>query len=213
MKQFIFGLVWLALCFATNSVLGADRVVIVPLGGAVGDAGVEDVVMDKTFSSRAGKGLTGIRFPALLKKTGQTTRWNLNDDAFYNRGIDTSPRWTYMQPNPGGGIIIFKPGYGYRDNNSGLIWLADASHSEPGIMNAINYCENLDTVQSIPNVYLVTDWRLPNIVELLSLVDYGQANPALPADHHFTGLVLGANYWSSTTNANATTLRARSKIT
>lgn len=205
MKQLIKGcLVWISLCFATSSALAADRVVVIPLfGGAIGDATVEDVVRGKTFSSKIGKGQTGTRFPALLKKTGQTIPWNLNDDTFYNNGIDTSPRWTHMQPHSGN-IYIYKPGYGYRDNNTGLIWLEDASHSETGIISAINYCENLETVQSVPNVYLITDWRLPNIVELLSLVDYGQANPALPTGHHFTGLVLGATYWSSTTNANDT---------
>ncbi len=180
--------------------IAADRVVVVPLNGATGDATVEDVLMDKTFSSSAAKGLTGTRFPALLKKTGQTVPANLNDDTFYNKGISTSPRWTHMQPHTGD-IYVPKPGYGYRDNNTGLIWLEDASHSATGIINAINYCEGLETVQSA-GFYLVTDWRLPNIVELLSLIDYGHAAPALPADHHFTGLVLGATYWSSTTNAN-----------
>jgi len=181
--------------------VAADRVVVVPLNGATGDATVEDVLIDKTFSSSAAKGLAGTRFPALLKKTGQTTPANLNDDPFYNKGIDTSPRWTHMQPHTGN-IYVWKPGYGYRDNNTGLIWLEDASQSKVGIMNAIKYCEDLETVQSSPGVYLITDWRLPNIAELLSLIDYGHANPALPGDHHFTGLVLGVTYWSSTTNAN-----------
>ena len=115
MKQLIIGLILITLSFASSSVLAADKVVIIPLSGAVGDATVEDVVRDKTFSNKTGKGLTGTRFPALLKKSGQTTPYNLNDDTFYNRGIDTSPRWTYMQPNPGGDFIIFKAGYGYPD--------------------------------------------------------------------------------------------------
>ena len=41
------------------------------------------------------------------------------------------------------------------------------------------------------------DWRLPNIKELLSLIDYGQ-DPALPPGHLFSN-VQNVSYWSSTT--------------
>ncbi len=44
------------------------------------------------------------------------------------------------------------------------------------------------------------DWRLPNIRELQSLVDFGQS-PALPSGHPFLNLLFGVPYWSSTTNA------------
>jgi hypothetical protein len=41
-------------------------------------------------------------------------------------------------------------------------------------------------------------WRLPNVKELASLIDYGTFNPALPAGHSFSGVQL-TRYWSSTT--------------
>ena len=44
----------------------------------------------------------------------------------------------------------------------------------------------------------VTQWRLPNISELESLVDCSASQPALPAGHPFTGLREG--YWSATTS-------------
>ena len=44
-----------------------------------------------------------------------------------------------------------------------------------------------------------SDWRLPNVRELQSLIDYGRWDPALPAGHPFT-IMLG-RYWSSTTSA------------
>ena len=47
-----------------------------------------------------------------------------------------------------------------------------------------------------------TDWRLPNIKELQSLIDYGEYNPALPSDHPFN--VAQSWYWSSTTYAYST---------
>jgi len=43
-----------------NNAAAADRVVVVPLGGAVGNAAASDVLKGKTFSSQtAGKGITG----------------------------------------------------------------------------------------------------------------------------------------------------------
>lgn len=44
-------------------------------------------------------------------------------------------------------------------------------------------------------------WRLPNIRELQSLVDYSQVFAALPPDHLFEG-VQWDDYWSSTTDAS-----------
>ena len=49
---------------------------------------------------------------------------------------------------------------------------------------------------------IVGDWRLPNIKELQSLLDYGQKNPSIPAVHPFLG-VQSNNYWSSTTRASS----------
>ncbi len=44
--------------------------------------------------------------------------------------------------------------------------------------------------------------RLPEIKELISLVDYSQFNPNLPADHPFGNLVSGVDYWSATTEVD-----------
>ncbi|MCL7489649.1 MAG: formylglycine-generating enzyme family protein [Desulfobulbaceae bacterium] len=46
------------LLFAVSA-MAQTKVVVVPLGGSVGDAVAADVVKGKTFSSKAGKGLTG----------------------------------------------------------------------------------------------------------------------------------------------------------
>jgi hypothetical protein len=43
----------------TGSTLAANKVVVVPLGGAVGNATIEDVVKGKIFSNSTEKGLTG----------------------------------------------------------------------------------------------------------------------------------------------------------
>lgn len=44
------------------------------------------------------------------------------------------------------------------------------------------------------------DWRLPNVSELLGLMDHTRLHPALPAGHPFTG-VQTEPYWSSTDSA------------
>jgi hypothetical protein len=46
-------------------------------------------------------------------------------------------------------------------------------------------------------------WRLPNVRELFSLIDFSQFGAALPSGHPFTG-VQQSTYWSSTTYAPST---------
>ena len=43
------------------------------------------------------------------------------------------------------------------------------------------------------------DWRLPNIKELQTLIDFSNVAPALPTDHAFTG-VQSDVYWSSSSS-------------
>jgi hypothetical protein len=80
------------------------------------------------------------------------------------------------------------------DTETGLMWQQD----EAGQMNwesALSYCENLELAG-------YDDWRLPNINELQSLVDYSNWDPAIdivafPTTESFW-------YWSSTTHSRET---------
>ena len=47
------------------------------------------------------------------------------------------------------------------------------------------------------------DWRLPNVEELSSLIDFGRFDPALPEGHPFAN-VQSSIYWTSTTRADNT---------
>jgi hypothetical protein len=82
------------------------------------------------------------------------------------------------------------------DNSTGLMW----QQGEPGPKtrtDALNYCETL----TFPLTNGHTDWRLPNIKELVSLVDYTVADGSLiPAFNRtfFPGALEGVYYWSST---------------
>ena len=46
-----------------------------------------------------------------------------------------------------------------------------------------------------------SDWRLPNIKELISLLDHSQSYPYLTTGHPFTS-VYNEHYWTSTTYSN-----------
>ncbi|MBI5676060.1 MAG: DUF1566 domain-containing protein [Nitrospirae bacterium] len=78
------------------------------------------------------------------------------------------------------------------DYLTGLMW----QQGELGDMtwaSAISYCENLE----LPSGSGQTDWRLPNIKELISITDFTRYNP--PIDITFFPNSRG-NYWSSTTD-------------
>lgn len=79
------------------------------------------------------------------------------------------------------------------DTLTALVWTKDAQHIK-GTMawaDALAACNNLDFAGH-------DDWRLPNARELLSLVDYGAHDPALPQGHPFDHVQF-IFYWSSTT--------------
>ena len=127
-------------------------------------------------------GVTGTVYRAGLPKTGQTTSYQTGDDGTYDKGLAwPSPRFT-VQANTN--CVL--------DNLTGLIWARNASLTN-GVnwSNAVVFCEAL-------NYGGQTDWRLPNRVELESLLNLGALSPALPAGHPFTGVLTGY-YWSSST--------------
>lgn len=80
------------------------------------------------------------------------------------------------------------------DTETGLVWLKDLTklHVETW-KEAKETCAVLGVAGG--------GWRLPNIKELQSLIDFGQSNPALPVGHPFSGVQFGY-YWSSSTLVN-----------
>jgi len=81
------------------------------------------------------------------------------------------------------------------DLQTQLMWTKSANDAG-GTKNwyeALDYCAHLGVAGH-------SDWRLPEIWELFSLIDKRQDHPALPAGHPFTGVEMGGweFYWSST---------------
>jgi len=79
------------------------------------------------------------------------------------------------------------------DNSTNLMWQDDndVKSVTKTWVEAINYCENL-------NFAGYSDWRLPNINELKSIVDYTKNNSAI--DSEFSN-VASVFYWSSSSVA------------
>ncbi len=138
----------------------------------------------------------GSAFPAPVPKTGQSTSYETGDDGDLERGVAwPAPRFT---DNLDGTVT---------DNLTGLIWLKIAScFGQKLWATALSDANGLaDPACGLGDGSLAGDWRLPNVQELQSLIDYGEVSPALPVGHPFFGVV-SSPYWSSTTYATAPTL-------
>ena len=103
-------------------------------------------------------------------------------DAEYKKGLAApAPRFE----DRGDGTV--------RDHLTHLVWSKDAN-----AFGEVTWTEALDIAQGHGD----GEWRLPNIRELLSLIDYGQADPIISKGHPFDN-VRPAIYWTSTTLAPA----------
>jgi hypothetical protein len=131
---------------------------------------------------------------APVPKTGQTYPYATGDDGNLRKGVTwPDPRFT---DNANGTVT---------DNLTGLIWLKNAYSELPNTWsNALNIAAAVaDGNHGLSDGSQPGAWRLPNIRELQSLVDYGHANAALPSPYPFQNLVY-ESYWSSTTSASNT---------
>ena len=128
--------------------------------------------------------------PAPVAKTGQTTSYRTGDDGDLQKGVDTA-WWPRFKDNSDGTVT---------DNLTGLMWAKDASlGGTKNWVDALAYANNLSLGnEGCGSNY--TDWRLPNINELKSLVAASNNYPPLPSGHPFTN-VQSSNYWSSTSYA------------
>ncbi|MGE5304160.1 MAG: DUF1566 domain-containing protein [Alphaproteobacteria bacterium] len=125
--------------------------------------------------------------PAPVPQTGQTLSYNFDGTPepinCADTGQDGELRKGVAWPTPrfndnGNGTIT--------DNLTGLIWLQNA-----GCFGTVTWIQALAAANSLANSNCnlsdgsaAGDWRLPNVRELRSLIDYAQSNPAYrPAIH------------------------------
>jgi hypothetical protein len=85
-------------------------------------------------------------------------------------------------------------GFTVTDNVTGLVWQREDDNSPRTWGDAISYCEGLDLGGH-------TDWRLPAVKELQSIVDYGRYSPSIDALVFPEAI---SDCWSSSTHAYST---------
>lgn len=144
-------------------------------------------------------------FAAELPKTGQTTCYDTSgavipctgtgQDGDIQAGVSwPSPRFT----DNGDGTVT--------DHLTGLMWTKDGNAPGPAVcspattktwQDALDYVACLNT-----NSYLgYTDWHLPNVNELESLVNAGELNTAVWLNTQGFSNAQSSGYWSATTTA------------
>lgn len=149
------------------------------------------------YVATANNSLSGANFLAYdaktplvsLAATGETASYAPGDDGALRKGLawDAS-RFTDNQ----NGTVT--------DNVTGLIWLRDAGCLAPANWpTALNEVNALATgACGLSDDSSAGAWRLPNLLELESLIDVSASSPALTPGSPF-GNVSNAVYWTSTT--------------
>lgn len=91
-----------------------------------------------------------------------------------------------------------------KDNLTGLVWLRDANCF--GIKNWADALISANALASgacgLTDDSTAGKWRLPNKIEIQSLVDRSRSNPSLPSGHPFSNVQTNHPYISSSTYAN-----------
>jgi hypothetical protein len=130
----------------------------------------------------------------LLPRTGQDLCYDAagREIPCRNSGQDGAIRTGYPWPEP----RFVVRGETVVDRVTNLCWLqrADITHKPVNWAEAFAAVEQLNAARH-PGT---SEWRLPNINELESLVDCANHSPALPAGHPF--VEVKDEYWSSTTS-------------
>ncbi len=182
-------------------------------------ASIDDstILTGTTIFGVDGTASAGSEFPSQPLKTGQTLC-----NAFNNNGGDQSRIPCADTEQDGDSLNGASRSYTdnsngtITDNATGLTWqkcsrgqtgsdcsggsattlVFDDGNGDEGIAHqlALKYCN--DNTAALPG----SGWRLPNIKELLSIVDYGRVSPAINTSY-FPNTRTGY-YWSSTADQN-----------
>ena len=162
--------------------------------------------------SAIGVGIEGCTVESLPSKaavlvTGQTDCWNLRGDGVTCHGTRQDG-----EIRAGVGLrYTSHPNGTISDMSTGLVWEKKTAANE---FDAYYWDEAFAYVAGLNALRFggYDDWRLPNIRELASLIDYGKFNPAIASELDDCGngsCTVAGSYWSSTTAESATFLAWR----
>ncbi len=126
-----------------------------------------------------------------LPDTGQTASYATGDDGYYNPAASQP---SYKINNPTGVSSVTA------DNVTGLMWMTNpktdaglgAAYTWEGALAA---CEGKDYAG-------YTDWRLPNMHELMTIINFGVSSNPYINTTYFPSTFAG-HYWTSTTDVSS----------
>jgi hypothetical protein len=129
-----------------------------------------------------------------IPQTGQKISYLIGDDGFWQAGLEL-PLERYR--DDGNGTIT--------DTLTGLVWLKNNVcltewYQWRDAVDAVNaFSDNNSVYCDLADSSKPGDWRLPNVLELHSVVDYSRAEPALADGHPAFGGADARPGWTSTT--------------
>lgn len=128
-----------------------------------------------------------------LPDTGQTLHYSTatGDDSDYQPAA-VQPRYTILNLIGTSSVTV--------DNITGLMWVTNPV--DCGLSATYTWDNSLTQCEAL-GYATYTDWRLPNIKELQSIVDYSRQSPAIDPAYFMNTQI--NNYWSSTTQVQFTT--------
>ena len=151
--------------------------------------------VEKDFSYSAGQ-LKGTLEAGVagLPRTGQTESYQDYDDGYYEAGL----------PAGEGTRFIDNLDNTITDSVTGLDWIQNEAIVSGNGFDFSGVYYGADAINAITAMNAESyaghdDWRLPNVKELMSIVDYGRYSPSI--DPIFTSI--SGPYWSSTDFSDA----------
>ncbi|MBI5047641.1 MAG: DUF1566 domain-containing protein [Deltaproteobacteria bacterium] len=139
--------------------------------------------------------------PADLPKTGQTTCYDAAGGVISCTSTGQDGELQKGAAWPSTRFTVDGTGLCITDNLTGLMWVKAPDSTTRTWATALTYANDL-------TICGYTDWRLPNVNELESLINAEQTNTATWLNNSAQGFsnVQANFYWSSTTYASTTTL-------
>lgn len=115
-----------------------------------------------------------------LPKTGQSDVYRTGDDGTYQAGWwkgkpAQDNRKRFIKKTIAGDDVVI-------DRATGLIWAADGRGGGCGNGGTFNWNAAIDYAEGLTFAGF-SDWRLPNVLELISLVDFSATEPSIDINY------------------------------
>jgi hypothetical protein len=113
-----------------------------------------------------------------------TTRQDCPSDATCRDGSDGSCDGTRLPSGDGanpGELVVSADGLTVTDTITGLAWQRDGSGTRAGCSGSFNHCTTAEAQAYCASLTLggVSDWRLPTLTELGTIVDFTRTHPSI----------------------------------